>query len=63
MSRAREAAGDKDVLVHDAATAQLALAAGVLDEIELHVVPVLLSQGRRLFTTSVSSTPSSSAPG
>jgi dihydrofolate reductase len=30
-------------------TAQLALAAGVLDEIELHVVPVLLGQGRRLF--------------
>ena len=31
------------------ATAQLALAAGVLDELELHVVPVLLGQGRRLF--------------
>jgi dihydrofolate reductase len=29
--------------------AQLALAAGVLDELELHVVPVLLGQGRRLF--------------
>jgi dihydrofolate reductase len=49
MSRARAAAGDKDVLVHGAATAQLALAAGVLDELELHVVPVLLGQGRRLF--------------
>lgn len=49
MSRAKEAAGDKDVLVHGAATAQLALSAGVLDEIELHVVPVLLGQGRRLF--------------
>lgn len=49
MSRAREAAGDKDVLVHGAATAQLALAAGVLDEIKLHVVPLLLGQGRRLF--------------
>jgi len=49
ISRAREAAGDKDVLVHGAATAQLALAAGVLDEIQLHVVPVLLGQGRRLF--------------
>jgi dihydrofolate reductase len=47
--RARAAAGDKDVLVHVAATAQLALAAGVLDELELHVVPVLLGQGRRLF--------------
>jgi dihydrofolate reductase len=49
MSRAKEAAGDKDVLVHGAGTAQLALAAGVLDEIELHVVPVLFGQGRRLF--------------
>lgn len=49
MSRARQAAGAKNVLVHGAAVAQLALAAGVLDELELHVVPVLLGHGRRLF--------------
>jgi dihydrofolate reductase len=49
MSAAKRAAGDKDVLVHGAATAQLALAAGVLDELEIHVVPVLFGQGRRLF--------------
>ena len=49
MTQAKEAAGEKNVLVHGAGTAQLALAAGVLDEIELHVVPVLLGQGRRLF--------------
>ena len=49
IGRARAAAGEKNVLVHGAATAQLALAAGVLDELELHVVPVLLGQGRRLF--------------
>jgi dihydrofolate reductase len=49
MTRAREAAGDKNVLVHGAGTAQLALAAGVLDELELHVIPVLFGQGRRLF--------------
>ena len=49
MSEAKRAAGDKDVLVHGAATAQLALAAGVLDELEIHVIPVLLGQGRRLF--------------
>lgn len=49
MTRAREAAGDKDVLVHGAATAQLALAAGVLDELEIHLIPVLLGEGRRLF--------------
>ena len=49
MTEAKQAAGDKNVLVHGAATAQLALAAGVLDELELHVVPVLFGQGRRLF--------------
>lgn len=49
MTRAKEAAGDRNVLVHGAGTAQLALVAGVLDEIELHVVPVLFGQGRRLF--------------
>ena len=49
MTQAKEAAGDKNVLVHGAATAQLALAAGVLDELELHVIPVLFGQGRRLF--------------
>jgi dihydrofolate reductase len=49
MTQAKEAAGDKNVLVHGAGTAHLALAAGVLDEIELHVIPVLLGQGRRLF--------------
>jgi dihydrofolate reductase len=49
MSEAKRAAGDKDVLVHGAGTAQLALAAGVLDEIEIHLIPVLLGQGRRLF--------------
>jgi dihydrofolate reductase len=27
----------------------MALTAGVLDELELHIVPVLLGQGRRLF--------------
>jgi dihydrofolate reductase len=49
MDRARAAAGDRDVLVHGAATAQLALRAGALDELELHVVPILLGQGRHLF--------------
>jgi dihydrofolate reductase len=49
MSEAKRAAGDKDVLVHGAGTAQLALAAGVLDELEIHLIPVLFGQGRRLF--------------
>src|SRR5215204_4984589 len=33
MARAKEAAGDRNVLVHGVTTARLALAAGVLDEI------------------------------
>jgi dihydrofolate reductase len=49
MTEAKRAAGDKNVLVHGAVTAQLSLAAGVLDEMEIHLIPVLLGQGRRLF--------------
>ena len=49
MADAKRVAGDKDVLVHGAGVAQFALAAGVLDEIEIHLIPVLLGQSRRLF--------------
>jgi dihydrofolate reductase len=49
ITRAKQAAGEKNVLVHGAAVTQLALSAGVLDELELHVIPVLLGHGRRLF--------------
>ena len=49
MARAKDAAGGRDVLVHGARTAQLALAAGALDELEIHQIPVLLGEGRRLF--------------
>ena len=49
MTLAKQAAGDKNVLVHGAGTAQLALAAGVLDELKIHLIPVLLGRGRRLF--------------
>ena len=35
--------------MHGVGTARLALAAGVLDELELHLIPVLFGQGRRLF--------------
>jgi dihydrofolate reductase len=47
--QAKAAAGDRDILVHGAATAQACLHAGLLDEMELQVIPVLLGQGRRLF--------------
>ena len=46
---ARAAAGDRGVMVHGAGAAQALLAAGLLDELEIHVVPVLLGEGRRLF--------------
>jgi dihydrofolate reductase len=49
IARAKAAAGERDVMVHGAKTAQLALAAGVLDELEIHQIPVLLGAGRRLF--------------
>ena len=48
-AQARAVAGDGDVMVHGAGAAQALLRAGELDELELHVVPVLLGQGRRLF--------------
>ena len=41
MTRAKEGAGDRNVLVHGAGTAQLAPAAGVLDEIELERTRIL----------------------
>jgi dihydrofolate reductase len=49
IAGAKEAAGDRDVLVHGVGTAQLALKAGVLDELQIHLIPVLLGEGRRLF--------------
>jgi dihydrofolate reductase len=49
MALAKEAAGDKNVLVHGAGIAQLAPAASVFNELELHVIPVLFGQGRRVF--------------
>lgn len=49
MAQAKSAAGDRNVLVHGAYTAQKALEAGVLDELQIHQVPVLFGGGRRLF--------------
>jgi dihydrofolate reductase len=46
---ARQAAGDAVTTVLGAGAAQALLNAGQLDQLKLHVVPVLLGQGRRLF--------------
>jgi dihydrofolate reductase len=47
MEQAKAAAGARDVLVHGAYTAQRALEAGVLDELQIHQIPVLFGGGRR----------------
>ena len=49
MTQAKAAAGDRNVLVHGAYTAQRALEAGVLDELQVSQIPVLFGRGRRLF--------------
>jgi dihydrofolate reductase len=49
VAQAKAAAGDRDILLHGAVTAQECLRAGLLDEMQLHLIPVLLGQGRRLF--------------
>jgi dihydrofolate reductase len=49
MTQAKAAAGDRNVLVHGAYTAQRALEAGMLDELQIHQVPVLFGRGLRQF--------------
>jgi dihydrofolate reductase len=49
MAQAKAAAGDRNVAVQGAYTAQQALEAGVLDELQIHQIPVLFGGGRRLF--------------
>jgi dihydrofolate reductase len=49
MRDARHAAGERNVLVHGASIAQRALLAGLLDELEIHLIPVLFGAGRPLF--------------
>ncbi|MDX3518038.1 dihydrofolate reductase family protein [Streptomyces scabiei] len=50
LARARAAAGDRDVTVlGGATTVNQYLAAGLIDEVRLHIVPLLLGAGTRLF--------------
>lgn len=50
LEQARAAAGDKDISVAGGANViQQCLVAGLLDEVQVHVVPVLLGDGFRLF--------------
>ena len=49
IERARAAAGGGDVMLHGGSAIQQGLHFELLDELQLHVVPVLLRHGRRLF--------------
>jgi dihydrofolate reductase len=50
LAQARAAAGDLDVsIAGGAATINQYLAAGLIDELRLHVAPVILGSGERLF--------------
>ncbi len=50
LAQAREAAGDRDVSIQGgASTINQYLAAGLIDELRLHIVPITLGAGARLF--------------
>jgi dihydrofolate reductase len=50
LKRAREAAGDGAISIHGGATTvNQYLAAGLIDELRLHIVPLTLGAGTRLF--------------
>ncbi len=49
MTKAKAAAGNRNLVVHGAYTAQSALVAGVLDELQVYLIPVLFGDGRRPF--------------
>ncbi|WP_062049032.1 dihydrofolate reductase family protein [Bacillus sp. JCM 19034] len=47
--QAKKAAGDKDVSIGTASVAQQCIQAGLLEALDLHIVPTLLGMGVRLF--------------
>ena len=51
IEQAKQAAGDKVVGLHGATVMQQALPLGLVDEIRVHVIPVLLGGGTPLFGT------------
>jgi dihydrofolate reductase len=51
LTRAKDAAGEMDVdIAGGASTVRQALAAGVVDDLYLDIVPVLLGEGESMFT-------------
>ncbi|HEY0806974.1 MAG TPA: dihydrofolate reductase family protein, partial [Pseudonocardiaceae bacterium] len=55
IEQAKNVAGDKVVGLHGASVMQQALPLGLVDEIRVHVIPVLLGGGTSLFGTLASS--------
>jgi dihydrofolate reductase len=49
IEQARAAAGEKDVALMGAIVPQQAFRAGLVDEFVVHLIPVLLAEGKRLF--------------
>lgn len=49
ISQAKASAGEKDVVVLGASTGQQALKAGLVDELQIAIAPILLGQGVRFF--------------
>ncbi|WP_033542673.1 dihydrofolate reductase family protein [Planococcus sp. CAU13] len=49
ISQARAAAGEKNVVVLGASTGQQALKAGLVEELQIAIAPILLGQGLRFF--------------
>lgn len=49
VAQAKAAAGERDVMMHGASAVQALLRAGLVDELMIHLVPILLGRGRRLF--------------
>ncbi|BCJ31916.1 hypothetical protein Asera_60240 [Actinocatenispora sera] len=49
VRQAKTAAGERDVMGHGAELVQSLLRDGLLDELRIHLIPVMLGNGRRLF--------------
>ena len=49
LDAAREAAGDRDISISGSNLAQQFLTRGLIDEVSIHLVPVLFGSGTRLF--------------
>lgn len=51
LKQAKEVADHKQIILHGANIFQQYLKAGLVDEINIHLVPVLFGKGKRLFET------------